>query len=198
MFMISAKRKHIQKIFKLQKKALRMVKKVSKFSHTSELFWALNILPFPELCKFNVLKLMRKCYLQVGPESFHDEWKKTIEVNNRISSRNREFFYIERTKSMKIERLSYFQYPKVWNEFVRRSRIQINDDFEKNAFQFLLNDYYENNKCEKSNCYNCEKLHNARSNLIIEKEKKVARVKKIIIRRGIEKKKRYAKLVSNF
>ena len=103
-FLLASRQSNIQKIESMQKKAIRLLIGLPRISHTSEAFWALNILPFSILGVFNVLKFL----IQFKTGQLSPSFKKdffTFKDINHLNLRNKEDFVIPRVKSEKIGRL---------------------------------------------------------------------------------------------
>ena len=113
-FLFSISSKNRQKIATLQKRAIRNLIGLPRFSHTAEAFALLEILPFDTLSVFNVLKFMIKFESRQLVSTFNGDFPKNREINPRIL-RNHEDYYIPRIRTKKMENMSPFIFSRISN-----------------------------------------------------------------------------------
>ena len=171
----------------MQKKAIRLLIGLPRISHTSEAFWALNILPFSILGVFNVLKFL----IQFKTGQLSPSFKKdffTFKDINRLNLRNKEDFVIPRVKSEKIGRLPPHNFPKIWCNNKKSFPDAGPFDSLSKLRENLLNNYYERNQCRSSKtCFVCKRLTETKNEFIKLKLKRLKRVEAIIKHRGQQK-----------
>ena len=64
----------INEIFKMQKKAIRIVAGTSYNSHTEPLFKRLQVLPLPDLISYTKIQFMQRFKQKFLPSSFEETW----------------------------------------------------------------------------------------------------------------------------
>ena len=64
----------VNNIFKMQKKAIRIVAGMSYNSHTEPLFKKLQVRPLPDLIKYTKIQFMHRFKQGFLPSSFNDTW----------------------------------------------------------------------------------------------------------------------------
>ena len=64
----------INEIFKMQKKAIRIVASASYNSHTEPLFKRLQVLPLPDLISYKKIQFMQRFKQKFLPSSFEETW----------------------------------------------------------------------------------------------------------------------------
>lgn len=107
---------NLNKIVRLQKKAIRIVTN-SKFNeHTAPIFKKLKVLPYMSMIKLNKLKFMHSIYYNYAPRTFIGEWKLNEERRVPYDLRSSTLFNIQRVFHSKFERFPLICLPKTWNE----------------------------------------------------------------------------------
>ena len=74
--------KSIKSLFKVQKRAVRIIKSASYLAHTQPIFHALNILNIYKIYEFKVALFMYKMEMQLLPSLFSDMFVKNSDVHN--------------------------------------------------------------------------------------------------------------------
>ena len=69
----------VNDIFKMQKKAIRIVAGMSYNSHTEPLFKKLQVRPLPDLIKYTKIQFMHRFKQGFLPSSFNDTWTTNAE-----------------------------------------------------------------------------------------------------------------------
>ena len=151
----------INNIFKLQKKAIRIINNAKYNSHTESLFKKCKILPLPSLIEFFKLQFMQQYVRGHLPASFNDVWI-TQEARRQADNveyllRNSENFYTPMSRLFTLDNHPYFLFPKMWENF-KEENIKILRD--KNQFntklkEFLLNKLNDNYVCNRLLCPHC-------------------------------------------
>jgi hypothetical protein len=99
--MLSAK--NVNKIKKIQKKALRIMDGSSYNAHTAPIMLKYQILPFELLIKQSQLSFMHSIEYKYAPNSFDNVWQKNSERQPELNLRNANDYYIlqPRTETFK-------------------------------------------------------------------------------------------------
>lgn len=135
-FMASA---HVRApIFKLQKQSIRTICGVGHLAHTAELFREERILPFDQLIRYNIIKLMFHYKAGKLPEIFNGFWKLNSEVHN-LNLRNQHDFHIPNFPAVYLSNHPRYKFAAEYNS-IPESLKSINNEkqFLKGLFNFLL------------------------------------------------------------
>ena len=152
--------KTVSEIETLQKKIIRMISGLDYAEHTTEAFIRHGILPFSRLIDYNVLKFMWQYECRRLPDGFNNEWPTNYSISSAAYElRNRDDLNLPRTIRYNIDKMTYFSFPKLWNE--KKSEISCNLDAEvffPALKDHLLHDYKSKNECKNKNndCYSCQ------------------------------------------
>lgn len=141
----------LEKIEKLQKKAVRCISKAKYNSHTDPLFGRLGILKFNDLTTFKVGEFMHKVITKAQAPPLLEDFSLLA------STRSRNFF-IDIPKLKQLNNLPKVIFPRIWNKF--SSQLKRQD--KTNKFKQCLRDEYISSykrfHCNKRNCYPCKKI----------------------------------------
>ena len=110
----------LNEIFKLQKKAIRIVAGTSYNSHTEPLFKQLEVLPLPDLISFTKIQFMQRFKQKFLPTSFDDTWVFNAIRNigeNDIQLRNRDQLRPIHSNLAGLDVFPLFDFPKIWQDF---------------------------------------------------------------------------------
>ena len=159
----------ITNIFKLQKKAIRIIHNAKYNSHTESLFKKSKILPLPSLIEFFKLQFMQQYVNGHLPISFKDVWI-TQEARRQADNveyllRNSENFYTPLSRLYTLDSHPYFLFPKMWQNF-REENLKIIRDKSKFNIQlkeFFLNKLNTNFICNRLLCPHCHLLGDSSS-----------------------------------
>ena len=135
-FMASA---HVRApIFKLQKQSIRTICGVGHLAHTAELFREERILPFDQLIRYNIIKLMFHYKAGKLPEIFNGFWKLNSEVHN-LNLRNQHDFHIPNFPAVYLSNHPRYKFAAEYNS-IPESLKSINNEkqFLEGLFNFLL------------------------------------------------------------
>lgn len=146
----SAKKSKLQKIIKIQKKAVRAVNNDTFRAHTDPIFSSLEILKFKDTYTISILDFMHKYYHSKLPNSFNNMFTSLAEPNRTKS------YKLELVKHKSLENFPAAIFPKVWNAI----ELNIKDIYSPKAFKneikmFYLN-MYKDFSCNKHNCLACQ------------------------------------------
>ncbi len=135
----TASQDSINKIYKLQKKAIRLINNAAYNAHTEPLFKASKILPLPSLIEFFLLQLMQQYVQGFLPKQFNNIWitnQARINLANngqhRYLLRNSNNLYIPFCRLTSVRKHPFFTIPKLWQDFncpeikIIRNKIEFN------------------------------------------------------------------------
>ena len=107
--------KNLNKIFKMQKKAIRTITKANYNAPTDQLFAQLKILPLNHLATFNKGVLIHSIYYKTSPKSLHGTWLTNQQRGIDRDLRDAHQLYLPFARTDHVKRLPYFSFPKTWN-----------------------------------------------------------------------------------
>jgi hypothetical protein len=112
-----ASNSNIQSIYKIQKKAIRIITKSGYTAHTGPLFSNLKILPFPELITFSQHKLMHSIVYNHCPNSLRNLFQLNEQraVDHDHDLRNANLFTIPHPRIELFRKSLLFTLPSKWN-----------------------------------------------------------------------------------
>jgi hypothetical protein len=102
------------KLFKIQKKAIRTITKSRYNAHTAQLFIDLKILPFDQLLKQGKLNFMHSVHYNYAPKSFVNTWTKTSN-RNHLNLRNENLYNVPAPRTEFFKRFPIYSLPSEWN-----------------------------------------------------------------------------------
>ena len=110
--------KNLNKIFKMQKKAVRAVTKSKYNSPSNPIFVSLGVLPLEHLITETRGILMHSVYHKYSPVALHNTWitNETRGQDHDHELRNGHQLYIPFARTDHVKRLTYFALPKTWND----------------------------------------------------------------------------------
>jgi hypothetical protein len=113
-----ASNSNIQKIAKIQKKAVRIITKKPYLEHTAPLFKSLNILTYQQLIIYSKLNFMHSVIYSYCPKSFINIWKQNNEPNHNEmrTLRNSDRLEITHPRIELFKKFPIYSLPKLWNE----------------------------------------------------------------------------------
>jgi len=112
----SANQTSIQKLVKIQKKAIRTISNVPYRAHTAPIFKKLQILPIDKLITYSKLKFMHNFIFNRIPQSFQGMWSRNIDIRPAYNLRNGDNLHISPIKFLSLKRLPHFTFPALWNQ----------------------------------------------------------------------------------
>ena len=150
----------LNKLFKIQKKAIRVITNSKYNAHTADKFRKLGILPLEQQITFSKLLFMYDYINGKLPKSFHLMWKKNNEVfvdNLRNTRRNNDNdFYEPLVRCKSIEILPCYSFQKLWNENCNNDLLTHNQSrymFKKSLKTYLMINV--ETLCTRLNCNEC-------------------------------------------
>ena len=150
----------INELFKLQKKAIRIISGSSYNSHTEPLFKKLEVLPLPDLITFNKIQFMQRFKQKFLPASFDDTWVLNAVRNigeNDIQLRNRDQIRPVHSNLASLDAFPLFNFPKIWQDFPDE-QIKITrkiSEFDAKLKKFFINDLEDTIICNRLFCPAC-------------------------------------------
>ncbi len=142
-------------VFKLQKKAIRIIHDLPYNGHTESYFKKSNILPLPKLTEFFKLQFMQQFSQGFLPYSFNNVWTTNAAraSNERpYLLRNNDDLYVPPSRLSITQKHPYYLFPKSWLDF-NEHEIKIQRD--KCTFNTMLKKYFMN---QLSDNYVCTRL----------------------------------------
>ena len=133
----SANKTNLEPLFKLQKKAVRLVNNSQYLDHTDPIFYSLKILTIHKVFQLNCLIFIHKCLKKGKFPDFRNRFKKNSECHTYRTRINH--LYRIPPERLDICRNSYFaQGLTLWNSLDDRVKLTNNLDTFKNKIKFLL------------------------------------------------------------
>ena len=114
----SCPKTYLEPLYKLQKRAIRIITGSKYNAHTEEKFKKLKILPLHQLAEYVKLLFMYDYINGKLPSSFIGVWKRNSEMYNAQRNNRRvdaNHFYNPKINFKSIERLPIFHYSNLWN-----------------------------------------------------------------------------------
>ncbi len=144
------------KMFLLQKRALRIINRERYNTHTDPLFKSNRILKVSDLYKQQTNIFMMSFNKHILPVSFDGMFKYNHEIHPERITRNMNHIHIERSKNKFVGKLPKFSYPRLFNETI--DDIQINrgiPTIKKHIKQQMLQNYLAQVNCNNVYCRQC-------------------------------------------
>jgi len=106
---------NLNKIEKIQKKAIRIITKSQYNAHTAPLFFENKILPLEKIIKQGKLLFMHSVYYDYAPNSFQHVWIKNNERENAHNLRNENEFRLPNPRIEQFKKFPLYALPSEWN-----------------------------------------------------------------------------------
>ena len=106
---------NINKLFKLQKKAIRIITNSSYNAHTLPLFYQHKILPLTKIFLYDKLKFMHAINYNYAIKSFENVWNKNINRDLNVHLRNDDLFQLPAPNIELFKKLPLYSLPYEWN-----------------------------------------------------------------------------------
>ena len=142
----------INKIFKMQKKAIRIISGASYNAHTEPLFKKLQVLPLPDLISFTKIQFMQRFKQKFLPSSFEETWVFNDIRNigqNDIQLRNYDQIQPVHSTLTSLDIFPLFNFPKIWQDFPDE---QIKITRKKTEFDTKLKTFFHKDLADTVNC----------------------------------------------
>jgi len=103
------------RIFKTQKKAIRIISNSPYNAHTNPLFIKHQILPYDLIIKQAQLTFMHTIAHNLAPSSFAHTWTTNANRDPNINLRNANEFYLPQPRTDTFKKSTLYSLPSVWN-----------------------------------------------------------------------------------
>jgi len=115
---------YIEPLFKLQKKAIRVISHQTALSHSLPLFKGLQLLRVSDAFKLNLLTFVYNSMTMLAPSCFHGYFSLSSTVHNHATRQScRNDLYLIRKNTLRYGLgLIRYQGAKLWNELPREIR----------------------------------------------------------------------------
>ena len=133
---------YLQKLQRLQNKALRIISNCNPKTSTTPLFYQYKILKIQDLYYLEIAKIMHQYSDKHFPICFISFFTQTSSIHNRSTRSNiRNDLYLPHFLSSRCQRSIKFQGTKIWNSISPHIRNQSFNTFKRNIKIQLLNSY---------------------------------------------------------
>ena len=93
------------------------------------------------------------------PKSFDNSFKLNCDVQLSHQTRQSDLFYIERCDSLFVKRMPLFNFPIIWNKWIRSlSGHTTNRHIQNQMKKSILSGYADKVKCKNPLCRQCQAL----------------------------------------
>ena len=141
--------KCMNQLFKLQKRAVRLVANKGFRAHTDPIFANLEILKLRDIYKLNVISFMYKYHYSTLPPSF-DNMYTPLRNPNRTKN-----YKLAKSKKGGLDSYPNVKFPKIWNALEYESKNMTSVRRLKRHFICKSIREYTNFKCLNKNCISC-------------------------------------------
>jgi hypothetical protein len=154
----------INNIFKLQKRAIRLIHNAPYNAHTESLFKESRILPLPKLIEFFQLQFMQQFTNSFLPSSFNGLWLtrdalRQLESQGapRYQLRNDDDIYLPPSRLVSTQKAPFYHFPRLWQAFdnydikILRNKLEFNTRLKDHYLSELKTDY----RCTRLLCPFC-------------------------------------------
>lgn len=107
---------NINRIIKVQKKAIRVITHSRYNDHTAPLFAGLSILPFDKIIEQSKLLFMHSIEYNYAPKAFASTWQKNSERNIGHELRNENDYYLPHPRLEFFRKIPLYSLPAAWND----------------------------------------------------------------------------------
>jgi len=132
MSLLSAK--NMNKIKKIQKKAIRIMSNSTYYAHTNPIFAQHQILPYDLLIKQSQLSLMHSLHNKLAPASFRNIWQTNAERAPDLNLRNASDYHIIQPRIEFFKKSPLYALPNEWNNLSPFIKLHTN----KTTFKWAL------------------------------------------------------------
>ena len=128
-------------LFRIQKRAIRIINHTGYLSHTNNLFYKNRILKIADLFNYNIGIFMYNLSVGELPDVFLHMFRRNSGVHN-YPTRQRDAFHLPRTRTLFAKKTIMFTGPRFWNELPPEiTSCLAASSFKRKLKQFLLNGY---------------------------------------------------------
>ena len=119
------------RIYKIQKKAIRTISNVKYNQPVVPLFAELGILPYSMLQQQACLSFMHGIEYSYCPETFRNTWSKNVNRNVNYELRNSDLFKTPRINFTYLKNSQLFYFPAEWNKLEVEVRLKATNAHSK-------------------------------------------------------------------
>jgi len=105
---------NVNKIFIMQKKAIRIVMQASYNAHTAPMFDKLRLLTYHKIIQQAKLHFMHSYHYSYAPLAFSNTWSKNSDRNLPVNLRNLNDYVIPRPNYEFFKRMPFYSLPLIW------------------------------------------------------------------------------------
>ena len=109
----------MNKLFLLQKRAIRVINNASFNSHIEPLFKRMNILKLQDQYEYEVVVFMSKHLANSFPSSFANTFKYNYHMRENYKTRQSTELMIQRCGSAYLKQFPIYEFPLMWNKWSR-------------------------------------------------------------------------------
>ena len=153
---------NLETLFKLQKKAIRLISNSSYNAHTEPLFKLQEILPLKILANYTKLQCMQQFVQKTLPTSLLCTWTRNSERRNQDTQhhlRNDNDFYSPLARTNQIQRFPLFLLPELWNSIPENVKILRNHlTFASTLKKLFISELSDTPRCDRLLCPSCHKF----------------------------------------
>ena len=148
----------LQRLIKMQKKSVRIIKKAKYNAHTEPIFKSLQILKVTDILKINEYKFVYKFNNQQLPNNFSDNmFIANSEIHN-YNTRHASQLRLPRCKHNFVKNSIRFRLPKIINDapfdIISKVHTHSFQGFNKYIKRYIIEKY--NSLCNIAHCYICQ------------------------------------------
>ena len=134
---------HLQKLQKLQNKALKAICNAPYRSPAKPLYAQLNILQIEDVYKYETAKFMFNFNKTLAPSPFSNFFQKIHQVSNRSTrlSVEQDNLYIPRYRNNRLQQCIKYQGVKIWNLIPKEIKKSTYNIFKNKYKKYLLSLY---------------------------------------------------------
>jgi hypothetical protein len=110
-----ATKNNINRLFKIQKKAIRIITKSPYNAHTNDLFYHTGILPFEKIIKQSQLLFMHAIFNTYAPPSFDNTWITHAHAQPDLNLCNANEFILPNPRTEHFKKSPLYALPLTWN-----------------------------------------------------------------------------------
>ena len=147
----------INKIFKLQKRALRIINCKSFRSHTDPLFRKDEILKINDAYQMQILLFMYDLKTKSLPKSFNNFAVLNRDINARVTRQN-NLYHTPRPRTKFSSKLPNHVFPRLWNEFndiISVLNFERRKQFKNSLRKHFITHYADSVSCTNMFCRDC-------------------------------------------
>jgi hypothetical protein len=131
---------NIKRIYRLQKKVIRVIFKEKANAHTAPLFLHSNILPFDKILIYSKLTFMHAIHYKYSPKSYHNMFLSNVDRNLNYELRNEHELQLPFVRIESFKKFPPYSLPFEWNKL----GIELQHQSNKLTFSILLKEYLFN------------------------------------------------------